>query len=196
LRQSREFDQRQGVEKGRRLRQRFPGLKLKVADRRALKAKTQGRRRVSNRVWRRIRILELLDQGWKLLNTAEAVGTYPREVRRVGWRYLERGLEAALSDDPRPKPAKLLDPRQQAAIVAMVCGPPPEGRSRWTIVLTAHEAKRRAMVAQVGRETIRRLFASHELKPWREKNVVRAQAGRGIHPADGGGVERSEPAGA
>jgi hypothetical protein len=138
------------VEEGRRWRQKFPGLKLTVADRRALKANTQGRQRVSNRTWRRIRILELLDQGWKLLDTAKAVGTYPREVRRVGWRYLGRGLQAALSDDPRPKPVKLLDPRQQATIVAMVCGPPPEGRSRWTIVLTAHEAKRRAMVAQVG----------------------------------------------
>jgi hypothetical protein len=182
------------VEEGKRWRQKFPGLRLTAADRRALKAKTPGRRRISNRSWRRIRILELLDQGWKRLATAQAVGTYPREVRRVGWRYLRRGLEAALSDEPRPKPAKLLDPRQQAAIVAMVCGPPPEGRSRWTIVLTANEARRRGMVAKVGRET-RRLFVSHELKPWREKNVECAQAGPGIHRADGGSVERSEPAG-
>jgi hypothetical protein len=29
-------------------------------------------------------------------------------VRRVGWRYLERRVLAALSDDPRPKPPKLL----------------------------------------------------------------------------------------
>jgi hypothetical protein len=53
--------------------------------------------------------LELLDQGWNLTRTASAVGTYPREVRRVGWPYVESGLEAALSDDPRPKPAKMLD---------------------------------------------------------------------------------------
>ncbi|MFZ0888453.1 MAG: helix-turn-helix domain-containing protein [Candidatus Binataceae bacterium] len=148
----------------------------------------------SGRSWRRIRILELLDQGWKLAHIAAAVGAYLREVRRVGWRYLERGLEAALSDDPRPRPAKLLDTKQQAAIVAMVCGPPPEGHSRWTIVLTAHEAKRRGLVAKVGRETIRRLFASHELKPWREKNVVCPQAGPRIRRADGGGVGHSEPA--
>jgi hypothetical protein len=36
--------------------------------------------------------------------------------------------------------------------VAMVCGPPPEGRSRWTIVLTAHAAKRRGMVAKGARD--------------------------------------------
>jgi hypothetical protein len=86
-------------------------------------------------------------------------------------RYLERGLEAALTDDPRLKPPKLLDAKQEAAIVALVCGhPPPPGRARWTIVPTAQEAQRRGVVHQVGRETIRRLFVSHELKPWRERN--------------------------
>jgi hypothetical protein len=182
------------VEANRRRRRRFPGLSLSASERGALKARLRGRSKLSNRSWRRIRILELLDRGWKLSAIAEAVGTYPREVRRVGWRYRERGLEAALSDDPRPKPAKLLDPRQQAAIVAMVCGPPPDGYARWTIVLTAHEARRRGMVGTVGRETIRRLFATHELKPWRKKNVVCSQARPGIHQADGGGPAGAEPA--
>jgi homeodomain-containing protein len=175
-------------------RRRFPGVRLTVADRRALQEKTKGRARLSGRTWRRIRILDLLDRGWNLTDTAGAVGGYLREVRRVGSRYLERGLEAALTDEPRPKPAKMLDAKQQAAIVAMVCGPPPEGRSRWTIVLTAHETKRRGIVAKVGRETIRRLFASHELKPWREKNVVRAEARRGIRRPHGRGAGRVEPA--
>ena len=159
-------------------REQFPGLSLSTGDRRALKAKSKGRQRNSLRQWRRIRILELLDRGWNLKDTAGAVGTYPREVRRVGWRYLEQGLEAALTDDPRPKPSKKLDARQQVAVVAMVCGPPPEGRSRWTVELVASETTKRGVVATVGKETIRRLLASHGLKPWREKNVVRPEAGR------------------
>lgn len=169
----------------KRRRQRFPGLRLTVAERTALKAKRRGGRALSDRYWRRIRILELLDQGWQLSQIAVAVGTYPGEVRRVGWRYLERGLEAALTDDPRPRPDKMLDSAQQAAIVAMVCGPPPAGHARWTIVLTAQEAKRRGVVAKVGRETIRRLFLNHELKPWREKNVVRSHFGSNLYRADG-----------
>ena len=128
-------------------------MRLTAADRYALQEKTKGRARLSGRRWRRIRILDLLDRGWNLTDTAGAVGGYLREVRRGGSRYLERGLEAALNDEPRPKPAKMLDAKQQTAIVAMVCGPPPEGRSRWTIVLTAHETKRRGIVAKVGRET-------------------------------------------
>lgn len=168
-------------------------MRLTAAERDALKAKRRGGRALSERSWRRIRILELLDRGWKLSQTAVAQGTYPREVRRVGARYLERGLEAALTDDPRPKPDKMLDSAQQAAIVAMVCGPPPAGRARWTIVLTAQEAQRRGVVAKVGRETIRRLFLNHELKPWREKNVVCSGLGSTLPRADGGGAAGAEP---
>lgn len=157
---------------------RFPGLCLSAQARRFLADQTRDGRAVSARTWKRIRILELLHEQWTLADVAEAVGTYPREVRRVGWRYLDRGVEEALTDDPRPKPPKLLDTRQQAAIVALVCGPPPAGYARWTIRVTTAEAKRRGIVAAVGRETVRQVLAHHELKPWREKNVVRPAAGR------------------
>jgi hypothetical protein len=159
-------------------RSRFPGLQLSAQDRRFLADQTRDGRAVSARTWKRIRILELLHARWSLAEVAEAIGTYPREVRRVGWRYVDRGVQAALTDDPRPKPPKLLDTRQQAAIVAMVCGPPPAGYARWTVRVTTAESQRRGIVADVGRETIRRVLAHHELKPWRQKNVVRPHAGR------------------
>src|SRR6187549_536659 len=164
-------------------RPRFPGLRLSAADRRALASETGGGRPLPARRWRRIRILELLHQGRSLIDVAQAVGTYSREVRRVGWRFLEQGLAAALTDDPRPKPPKRLDTRQQAAIVALVCGPPPAGCARWTIRLTTAEAMRRGIVADVGRETVRQVLAHHALKPWREKNVVRARVGHRVHRA-------------
>ena len=37
----------------------------------------------------------------------------------------------------------------------------------------AEHAVKRKVVPRVGRETIRVLLQSHDLKPWREKNVVR-----------------------
>jgi transposase len=126
------------------------------------------------RVWRRIRVLLLLDEGNSVRSTAKAVGGFPREISRVGKRYLELGLDAALSEKLRPKPPRLLDSSQEAAVVAMVCGPAPEGRARWTVALVAQEAARRKVVQSVGRETIRLVLADHDLKPWREKNVVRA----------------------
>ena len=159
-------------------RPRFPGLRLSALDRRTLSQQTRDGRAVSARTWKRIRILELLHEQWALGDVAEAVGTYRREVRRVGWRYLDCGVRAALSDDPRPKPPKLLDTRQEAAIVALVCGPPLDGYARWIVRVTTEETKRRGIVADVGRETVRQVLAHHELKPWRKKNVVRPHAGR------------------
>jgi hypothetical protein len=54
----------------------------------------------------------------------------------------------------------------------MVCGPPPEGRSRWSVRLIAEEAVKRKLAPPVSRETIRILLENHDLKPWREKKLV------------------------
>ena len=150
-------------------RPRFPGLRLSAKDRQFLADQTRDGRAVTARTWKRIRMLELLHEQWSLADVAEAIGTYPREVRRVGWRYLERGVPAALTDDPRPKPPPLLDTRQQAAIVAMVCGPPPAGYARWTVRVTTEETKRRGIVADVGRETVRQVLARHDAEAVAEK---------------------------
>jgi len=42
--------------------------------------------------------------------------------------------------------------------------------------LIAEEAVKHKLVPQAGRETIRILLLHHDLKPWREKNVMCAQA--------------------
>ena len=39
--------------------------------------------------------------------------------------------------------------------------------------MIAEEAVKRKLVPQAGRETVRVLLESHDLKPWREKDVVR-----------------------
>jgi homeodomain-containing protein len=164
---------------------RFAGLKLAEKDRASLgRLKAKGTQ-MSARTWRRVRVLELLDEGNSVRATAQAVGGYPREVSRVGKRYLAGGLETALSDEPRGKPEKRLDSTQEAAVVAMVCGPAPDGRARWTVRLVTEEVKRRGIADEVGRETIRIVLATHELKPWREKNVVRSADRRGVHRKDG-----------
>ena len=154
--------------------ERFSGLSLAKKDRSQLH-RMHSSERLTARKWRRVRVLLLLDEGLSVRKTALAVGGYPREISRVGKRYVERGLKAALTEEPRPKPPRVLDSAQEAALVAMVCGPPPEGRARWTVRLIAEEAVRREIASRVGRETIRLVLANHDLKPWREKNVVRSR---------------------
>lgn len=164
---------------------RFSGLTLTDEDRAELAARQGRGRQMSARTWRRIRILELLDEGLSVRATAKAVGSYPREISRVGKRYVARGLQAALTDEARGKPDKKLDSTQEAAVIAMVCGPPPEGRARWTIRLVTEQVVKRGITTEVGRETIRIVLANHDLKPWREKNVVRAKDRSGVHRSDG-----------
>src|SRR6516225_7684119 len=96
-----------------------------------------------------------------------------KAVRSVAHRYLEGGLERALYEKQRPGATAVLEPAHKQRVVAMVCTEPPEGQARWTVRLIAQEAVKRKLVPRVGRETIRILLQSHELKPWRGKNVVR-----------------------
>jgi hypothetical protein len=159
---------------------RFTGLRLSDAAREALRTMKTGGEKLSARQWRRMRVLELLDEGLSVTATAKAVGSHRRETARVGKRYLRGGLELALTDDARPKPEPMLDSTQEAAIVAMVCGPAPEGQARWTTRLVAIESVRRGIAPKVGRETARLVLADHGLKPWREKNVVRARDRRRV----------------
>jgi putative transposase len=165
-------------------RGRFPVIKLTAEDRAAVRRleRAGGHYRM---LWVRIRALLLLDEEVSVVDVAKALGTYPRSIRRVGWRYVDGGLEHALAEEVRAKPKRLLDKRQETAIVAMTCSSPPEGRSRWTVALIAQEASLRGIVEKVGRETIRVLLQDHDLKPWREKNVVRPKAGRRIPRANG-----------
>jgi putative transposase len=99
----------------------------------------------------------------------------PQALRRLGHRYQEGGLESALYERQRPGAAAVLDSSQKQRIIAMVCSDPPEGRARWTVRLVAQEVVKRRLVPRVGRETIRILLLDHDLKPWREKNVVRGR---------------------
>jgi hypothetical protein len=93
----------------------------------------------------------------------------------VGHRYREGELGRALYEKERPGAAPVLEDSQRQRIIAMVCSDPPEGYARWTVRLITEEAVKRRLVPRVGRETIRVLLLHHDLKPWREKNVVRGR---------------------
>ena len=150
-------------------------VQLRGKDRQQLAAMlTKGRE--SARVLRRASILRQLDEGQKAARVAANAGVAAKTVRAIARRYEEEGLDSALYEKPRPGKQRALDIGQSQRIIAMVCGSAPEGRARWSVRLIAEEAVKRKLAQQVGRETIRVLLESHELKPWREKNVVRGGA--------------------
>lgn len=144
-------------------------VQLSVKERQQIGAML-GKGRESARVLRRAMILRQLDQGETVIQAARNVGVSRKTVRAIRQRYQEEALESALHEKPRPGKQRALDVKQSQRIIAMVCGSPPEGRARWSVRLIAEEAVKRKVVATVGRETIRVLLESHDLKPWREKS--------------------------
>lgn len=126
----------------------------------------------SVRVVKRAQVLNLFDQGFTSPSIAEAVSMNAVTVRKIGWRYLEGGLDRALYDLPRPGNDRLLSEKQANQIIALVCSDAPEGYDRWTLELLAEHAVKNGIIPSIGRETIRILLHTHDLKPWREKNVV------------------------
>jgi len=119
--------------------------------------------------------LQQLAQGVSAPRIASMIPLTPQAIRNIGHRYQKGGLDAALYEKQRPGAAAILDHSQKQRIIAMVCSDPPEGRARWTVRLVVQEAVKRKLVPRVGRETIRILLLDHDLKPWREKNVVRGR---------------------
>ena len=102
---------------------------------------------------RRGRILLLADEGLKDKEIAEALNAAVSTVERVRKRFVEEGLEAALSERPRIGGAlqRKLDGKGEAYLVALACSEPPEERERWTMQLLADR-----LVEEISNETVRR----------------------------------------
>ena len=155
-----------------------PPLNFDVAkkDRQELRTLLKGGVQQVRVVLRALALLQLAQES-SAPQIAKVIPLTPQAIRRLGHRYQQDGLNRALYEKQRPGAAEVLDTNQKQRIIAMVCSDPPPGRARWTVRLVAEEAVKRKLVPHIGRETIRILLLSHDLKPWREKNVVRRGSG-------------------
>ncbi len=149
-----------------------PALRIDIPakDQRELRKLLSGGVQQVRVVLRALALLQLA-KGIAAPRIASFIPLTAQAIRNLVRRYQEGGLERALYEKQRPGAEELLDDAQKQRLIAMVCSSPPEGRARWTVRLVAEEAVRRKIVPRVGRETIRVLLLSHDLKPWREKNV-------------------------
>jgi hypothetical protein len=145
---------------------------------------------LSSRKWLRVRALQLLSKGRSVQEVADGLGTFPRVIRRVRDGYLARGLAGALEDAPKSNRLKpRLDDGQAAQVVSLACSAPPAGAARWTLTLLAEEAVRRGIAPVASRDNVRKVLLQHDLKPWREKNVVRTEIRRRVRGPDGRRIE-------
>ena len=95
------------------------------------------------RVQTRARILLLSDRSQGEQRTqrqiAEAALCCIPTVGQICRRFAREGIEAALSEKPRPGQAPKITGEIEAHLVTLACSEPPEGCARWTFKLLAEK---------------------------------------------------------
>lgn len=127
-----------------------------------------------SRVFKRAQILLKSADGFADYAIAAQVGMSARTVERTRQRHAQHGLDRALYDAPRSGQPPILDAVAEAKLVAITCSEPPEGRMRWTLELLKERLLTEKIVPHISLQAISEHLRERGIKPWREKNVVRA----------------------
>jgi len=89
---------------------------------------------------------------------AEALDVSAKTVFNIRQKWMELGIDEVLERRPQRSPSRQpkLDGRAEAKLIAVSCGPAPEGRARWTLRLLADKVVELQIVSSISHETIRR----------------------------------------
>jgi transposase len=118
----------------------------------------------------RARILLQADEGRSDEQVAQALHVGSATVGRVRQRFVEEGLEAALTERPRPGKRPKLTGKEAAHLIAIACSDPPEGHSRWTLRLLADKAVELGFTDSITRETVRQMLKKQTSSPGRRSS--------------------------
>lgn len=144
-------------------------VELEVEERNQLLALVRSGKPSARRIRRANILLMADDRSHTDGQIAEALSVGTSTVYRTKKRFVEEGLDSALSERARPGGARVLDAHAEATLVATACSKPPEGRSRWTLQLLADRLVVLTDLETVSKETVRRRLKDNELKPWQKK---------------------------
>ena len=94
---------------------------------------------------------------WTDAQIAEAFSCRTKTVENVRQRFVELGFDQSLERKKSPTAGakKLLDGNEEAKIIAMRLGSPPEGYGKWTLRLLARKVVELEVVEKVSHETVR-----------------------------------------
>jgi putative transposase len=127
------------------------------------------RKRVSTLKAQRARILLKADEGMTDTEVADELGVGTAIVERIRKRAVLEGIEAALdrrTQDGVSRQPKL-DGRGEAHLVKLACCDPPDGFSRWTLMLLADKLIELRVVDSISRTTIHRRLKKTTSNPGR-----------------------------
>ena len=87
-----------------------------------------------------------------------------RKIDRTKKTFVERGLNIALNGTKgQRKYKRIADGDFEAHLIALSCGEPPEGYSRWSLRLLADKVVELEYVEEISHETIRRVLKKTKL---------------------------------
>ena len=106
--------------------------------------------------------------GWSDERIAEALEVGLATIERIRRRFAQEGFDDALNRRPQPeRPQKRkITGEEEAHLIALCCGKPPEGHERWTVRLLADRFVQLGYVDQVSHKTVWATLKSNKLKPW------------------------------
>lgn len=110
---------------------------------------------------RRARILLKADAKWCDQDICDAFDVSRPTVERTRKRYAEEGFSIALNGKAgQRRYERKLDGRDEAHLVALVCGAPPEGYAQWSLRLLADEFVKLEQVEleSISHETVRQVL--------------------------------------
>jgi len=97
-------------------------------------------------------------EGWSDGMIAQALDTSIANVERTRRQLGEEGFEAVLTRkyNPRSAPRRIFDGVAEAKLIALACGPAPEGYARWTLSLIEQKVVELNIVDKASDNTIGR----------------------------------------
>jgi poly-gamma-glutamate capsule biosynthesis protein CapA/YwtB (metallophosphatase superfamily) len=137
-------------------------VRLNAEEREKLDAFVSSGKR-SARLLTKARILMKADasdagEGWSDSRIAEALDTSVANIERTRRQLVEEGFEAALAHKYNPNSARprIFDGASEAKLIALACGPAPEGYARWTLSLLEEKVVELNIVEKASDNTIGR----------------------------------------
>lgn len=88
-----------------------------------------------------------------------------RTIERVRQRFVEEGLDASLKQRPGAGRKRKLQGKEEAHLIALRCGKPPQGEARWTLRLLADKMVELNHVEALSHETVRQTLKKISFNP-------------------------------
>jgi len=114
---------------------------------------------------KRAQALLLADDKYTDDMIADRTGLSRRGLEQMRQRFVEEGFETTINGKPRGHRPKSLGGKDEARLIALVCGPKPDGRARWSLRLLADTWKTLAHTdtKTISRDTVRRTLKKTNL---------------------------------